>query len=51
MFRGATQTGAAGTATTTLQQTRGMKVHSSVKKRCEHCKVRPGVFLEADGQY
>ncbi|KAL7918137.1 ribosomal protein L36 domain-containing protein [Trichoderma austrokoningii] len=23
----------------TLQQTRGMKVHSSVKKRCEHCKV------------
>lgn len=27
-----------------LQQTRGMKVHSSIKKRCEHCKVglRPG---------
>ncbi|KAI1772577.1 hypothetical protein F4818DRAFT_132620 [Hypoxylon cercidicola] len=23
----------------TQQQTRGMKVHSSVKKRCEHCKV------------
>lgn len=22
------------------QQTRGMKVHSSVKRRCEHCKVR-----------
>ncbi|KFA65511.1 hypothetical protein S40285_03217 [Stachybotrys chlorohalonatus IBT 40285] len=22
-----------------LQQTRGMKVHSSIKKRCEHCKV------------
>ncbi|KAH6609336.1 ribosomal l36 [Trichoderma cornu-damae] len=22
-----------------LQQARGMKVHSSVKKRCEHCKV------------
>lgn len=22
------------------QQTRGMKVQSSVKKRCEHCKVR-----------
>ncbi|KAI0505710.1 hypothetical protein F5B22DRAFT_499799 [Xylaria bambusicola] len=21
------------------QQTRGMKVHSAVKKRCEHCKV------------
>lgn len=21
-------------------QVRGMKVHSSVKKRCEHCKVR-----------
>ncbi|KAJ3488870.1 hypothetical protein NLG97_g6105 [Lecanicillium saksenae] len=25
--------------TTTQQQIRGMKVHSSVKKRCEHCKV------------
>ncbi|KAI0879807.1 ribosomal protein L36-domain-containing protein [Annulohypoxylon maeteangense] len=23
----------------THQQTRGMKVHSSIKKRCEHCKV------------
>lgn len=22
-----------------MQQSRGMKVHSSVKKRCEHCKV------------
>lgn len=22
------------------QQLRGMKVHSSIKKRCEHCKVR-----------
>ncbi|KAI5467341.1 ribosomal protein L36-domain-containing protein [Mariannaea sp. PMI_226] len=22
-----------------MQQIRGMKVHSSVKKRCEHCKV------------
>lgn len=22
------------------QQIRGMKVHSSIKKRCEHCKVR-----------
>ncbi|KAI9171727.1 50S ribosomal protein L36 [Paramyrothecium foliicola] len=22
-----------------MQQTRGMKVHSSIKKRCEHCKV------------
>lgn len=21
------------------QQTRGMKVHSSIKRRCEHCKV------------
>ncbi|KAG8163259.1 hypothetical protein KVR01_006556 [Diaporthe batatas] len=21
------------------QQTRGMKVHSSIKKRCEHCKI------------
>ncbi|KXJ89581.1 ribosomal protein L36-domain-containing protein [Microdochium bolleyi] len=26
-------------ATQVQQQTRGMKVHSSVKKRCEHCKV------------
>ncbi|KAI0452308.1 hypothetical protein F5B21DRAFT_344473 [Xylaria acuta] len=26
-------------ATMVQQQTRGMKVHSSVKKRCEHCKV------------
>ncbi|KAK8064502.1 hypothetical protein PG994_007140 [Apiospora phragmitis] len=24
---------------TIQQQSRGMKVHSSVKKRCEHCKV------------
>jgi large subunit ribosomal protein L36 len=24
------------------QQTRGMKVHSSVKRRCEHCKVGGG---------
>jgi large subunit ribosomal protein L36 len=24
------------------QQTRGMKVHSAVKKRCEHCKVSKG---------
>lgn len=23
-----------------VQQVRGMKVHSSIKKRCEHCKVR-----------
>ncbi|KAF3014148.1 hypothetical protein E8E14_000042 [Neopestalotiopsis sp. 37M] len=23
------------------QQTRGMKVHSSVKRRCEHCKREP----------
>ncbi|ROW13464.1 hypothetical protein VPNG_04350 [Cytospora leucostoma] len=22
-----------------VQQTRGMKVHSSIKKRCEHCKI------------
>ncbi|KAI3390235.1 hypothetical protein diail_11387 [Diaporthe ilicicola] len=26
--------------TTLQQQIRGMKVHSSIKKRCEHCKVR-----------
>ena len=26
--------------TVSLQQTRGMKVQSSIKKRCEHCKVR-----------
>lgn len=30
------------------QQTRGMKVHSSVKKRCEHCKVRKRL-LRAQG--
>ncbi len=28
-----------GAAILQKQQTRGMKVHSSVKKRCEHCKV------------
>lgn len=32
------------------QQTRGMKVHSSVKKRCEHCKVgSPRAGLGRDG--
>ncbi|KUI70176.1 50S ribosomal protein L36 [Cytospora mali] len=25
--------------TAVRQQTRGMKVHSSIKKRCEHCKI------------
>lgn len=30
-----------------VQQTRGMKVHSSVKKRCEHCKVR-FIYLSVD---
>ncbi|RYP78921.1 hypothetical protein DL771_000306 [Monosporascus sp. 5C6A] len=29
----------AKTQVTARQQTRGMKVHSSIKKRCEHCKV------------
>ncbi|KAK7430282.1 hypothetical protein QQZ08_003257 [Neonectria magnoliae] len=29
----------AAAPTALMQQTRGMKVHSSVKKRCEHCKV------------
>ncbi|KAH8887457.1 hypothetical protein GQ53DRAFT_749939 [Thozetella sp. PMI_491] len=29
----------AGLSATQQQQTRGMKVHSSIKKRCEHCKV------------
>ena len=28
-----------GVAVFQKQQTRGMKVHSSIKKRCEHCKV------------
>jgi large subunit ribosomal protein L36 len=28
-------------------QTRGMKVHSSVKKRCEHCKVSEIMSLQA----
>ncbi|KAK2731899.1 50s ribosomal protein l36 [Colletotrichum kahawae] len=30
---------AAAVAGAVVQQTRGMKVHSSVKKRCEHCKI------------
>lgn len=30
---------AAAVGNAVVQQTRGMKVHSSVKKRCEHCKV------------
>lgn len=42
--RAATPAGFLGSfsmVTTTLQQqVRGMKVHSSIKKRCEHCKVR-----------
>ncbi|KAK3933597.1 ribosomal protein L36-domain-containing protein [Diplogelasinospora grovesii] len=29
----------AGAIEAVKQQTRGMKVHSSVKRRCEHCKV------------
>ncbi|KAK3177614.1 hypothetical protein K4F52_009615 [Lecanicillium sp. MT-2017a] len=41
--RAATPAGFLGSfsmVTTTLQQqVRGMKVHSSIKKRCEHCKV------------
>ena len=31
------------------QQTRGMKVHSSVKKRCEHCKVSLDEFVLCPG--
>lgn len=39
----ATATSPATTFGAISQQVRGMKVHSSVKKRCEHCKVgRPG---------
>ncbi|KAK1481863.1 ribosomal protein L36 [Colletotrichum tamarilloi] len=30
---------ASGVVNALVQQTRGMKVHSSVKKRCEHCKI------------
>ncbi|KAF9876865.1 threonine dehydratase [Colletotrichum karsti] len=30
---------AAAVGNAIVQQTRGMKVHSSVKKRCEHCKI------------
>ena len=37
-----TTTGRAALFLLQQQQTRGMKVHSSVKKRCEHCKVSPG---------
>jgi len=33
-------TGPGGLVAFQKQQTRGMKVQSSVKKRCEHCKVR-----------
>lgn len=29
-----------GVAVFQTQQTRGMKVRSAIKKRCEHCKVR-----------
>lgn len=38
-------------AAVALQQTRGMKVQSSVKKRCEHCKVGafPGAFQMEHG--
>ncbi|KAI0421839.1 hypothetical protein F5X98DRAFT_370467 [Xylaria grammica] len=35
-------------ATLLQQQTRGMKVHSSVKKRCEHCKVSQVLKLGYD---
>lgn len=28
------------------QQTRGMKVHSAIKKRCEHCKVSGGTAAD-----
>ncbi|TDZ13459.1 50S ribosomal protein L36 [Colletotrichum spinosum] len=31
--------GKTGVVSAALQQVRGMKVHSSVKKRCEHCKI------------
>lgn len=32
------------------QQTRGMKVHSSIKRRCEHCKVsRATIGARSDG--
>ena len=34
-----------GVAALRAQQTRGMKVHSSIKKRCEHCKVRDCLLL------
>ncbi|KAF4826936.1 50S ribosomal protein L36 [Colletotrichum tropicale] len=35
----AKKSAAAAVAGAVAQQTRGMKVHSSVKKRCEHCKI------------
>jgi hypothetical protein len=34
-----------------LQQTRGMKVHSSVKKRCEHCKVGWNWIINSFGSF
>ncbi|KAM0335515.1 hypothetical protein ACHAQA_000563 [Verticillium albo-atrum] len=35
----ATATASKTAVQTFVQQVRGMKVHSSVKKRCEHCKI------------
>ncbi|KAF7562990.1 hypothetical protein G7046_g1131 [Stylonectria norvegica] len=39
LFGGNASVGVAAVGGAVMQQTRGMKVHSSVKKRCEHCKV------------
>jgi large subunit ribosomal protein L36 len=33
------------------QQTRGMKVRSAVKKRCEHCKVRRTFSAQPGGEF
>ena len=41
-----------GVAVFQTQQKRGMKIHSAIRKRCEHCKVRqtiPFWCLEANG--
>lgn len=41
---------ASGMVNAVVQQTRGMKVHSSVKKRCEHCKVSLCLFHVYGGE-
>lgn len=37
--------------TATLEQSRGMKVRSSVKKLCDGCKVRPSFIVNPGSNY